>query len=335
MFEFVQSRNKKLKPTRLVYIARIASFLIHVMIIAILIRFPELLEGGKFKKFHPLSFFYHMMNPQTAKQEDLDWRTVAVLSPNKMPMPTPETLKKLLKNSKKEEEPKSPKIRVRWGDEQKAAIESLSHQPIRPPDQRTSKPASQAAEAASNANSNNGHSETKPTPPAVNPPAAPAAQLPPTPLNKDAMSFPTPAVKNTPPPNATADVHRPLDSPSPTKPQAKIFEDEQHAIANPGSGFFNTDGFPLGEYTTRIKERIEGNWLIPSFLKHSKGNTTIIFYIKKDGGYEECRIIASSGNKSLDIAALKAVMDSVPFPPLPKGFPGNRIGAKFVLSYNQ
>ncbi len=97
------------------------------------------------------------------------------------------------------------------------------------------------------------------------------------------------------------------------------------------------DGFPLNEYANLIKERIKGNWFIPSNLKNSQGHTTIVFYIGKDGRFSNARIepSASSGNTSLDLAALKAIMDSNPFPPLPKGFPRDRIGAKFVLSYNE
>ena len=85
------------------------------------------------------------------------------------------------------------------------------------------------------------------------------------------------------------------------------------------------------------KGTIKGSWLIPSHLKDSQGHTTIVFYINKDGRSSGARIeaSASSGNNALDIAALKAIMNSNPFPPLPKGYPGDHLGAKFVLSYNE
>jgi TonB family protein len=121
----------------------------------------------------------------------------------------------------------------------------------------------------------------------------------------------------------------------PQKDTVKVFEDEQKAIRSPDSGFFDTKGFPLGEYANLIKERIKGKWFIPSNLRNSQGHTTVVFYIGKDGRFTDARIVSSSGSSSLDLAALKAVMDSNPFPPLPKGFPGDHVGAKFVLSYNE
>ena len=98
---------------------------------------------------------------------------------------------------------------------------------------------------------------------------------------------------------------------------------------------FDTKGFPLGEYAGIIIERIKGNWSIPSNLRHAQGHTTVIFYIDKNGQYTGLSIVGSSGSSSLDYAALSAIIGSNPFPPLPKGFPGEHVGAKFVFSYNE
>jgi outer membrane biosynthesis protein TonB len=49
----------------------------------------------------------------------------------------------------------------------------------------------------------------------------------------------------------------------------------------------------------------------------------------------DARIVVPSGSNSLDLAALSAIVGSNPFPPLPEGFPADRVGAKFVFSYNE
>jgi TonB family protein len=139
---------------------------------------------------------------------------------------------------------------------------------------------------------------------------------------------------NPPPVPLAASPAKPTNPPQ-AQPGAKVFEDEQKAIHAEGTGLFETKGFPLGEYASIIIERIKGNWMIPSNLRNSQGRTTVIFYIDRDGRFTDARIVTFSGSRSLDLTALNAVIESNPFPPLPKGFPGARIGAKFVFSYNE
>ena len=114
-----------------------------------------------------------------------------------------------------------------------------------------------------------------------------------------------------------------------------MFENEQKAIRSSESGFFDTKGFPLGEYASLIVERIKAKWNIPSHLQSFQGHTTVLYYIDKNGRYENARIVTSSGSNSFDIAALMAVIESAPFPPLPQGFPGNHIGHKLVFRWNE
>ena len=115
----------------------------------------------------------------------------------------------------------------------------------------------------------------------------------------------------------------------------QVFRDRESAIRSQGTGFFDTEGFPIGDYATIVIERVKGNWLIPSNLRNSQGRTTIIFFIGRDGQYLDAQIVVPSGSPSLDIAALSAIIGSNPFPPLPDGFPSDRVGAKFVFSYNE
>jgi TonB family protein len=136
-----------------------------------------------------------------------------------------------------------------------------------------------------------------------------------------------PADKSTTPADAAAA--------APKAGQAQVFRDQQSAIRSQGSGLFDTKGFPMGDYATLVIERVNSNWFIPSYLRNSRGSTTIVFYIARDGHFLDARIVVPSGSNPLDLAALSAIVGSNPFPPLPEGFPADRVGAKFVFSYNE
>jgi TonB family protein len=235
--------------------------------------------------------------------------------------------------------PGLPPINLRWGEEQKKALADLPPMPKVRQDPKPTvilPPPNEAAPAGTSAG-NSTQSSNNAASGAQNDPNAgkkgTANLTPPVPPSK------TESASNTPPASIPDGVKQPSTITPPTKDSLKVFDNEQQAMRSLESGFFGADakGFPLGEYANIIKERIKEKWYIPSNLKNSQGHTTIVFYINKNGQYSGARIeaSASSGNDKLDIAALKAIMDSNPFPPLPKGFPGDRLGAKFVLSYNE
>jgi TonB family protein len=336
MFDFVISKDQQRRSPTRIFASWVVSCLVHVCFLLMLIQYPQLLRGGMYHHFRPLSAIANLFGT-TPPDDDSNWRTVTVL---RTPMiePSAATLKKYLKDWN-QEGPESPPIRIRWGNEQKKALQNLPPMPriIQKPNapDRLPPPNETPATGASAGNS----TESKPGSSSSTVPQA----------DQNAGKNGT---VNLPPPGPAAEPEvagnmAPSSIPQGIKPQpvtpqpkdsVKIFENEQKAIRSSDSGFFGVpEGFPLGEYANLIKERIKRKWFIPSNLKNSQGHTTIIFYIGRDGHYSNARIeaSASSGNTSLDLAALKAIIDSNPFPPLPKGFPGDRIGAKFVLSYNE
>ena len=110
---------------------------------------------------------------------------------------------------------------------------------------------------------------------------------------------------------------------------------QQTGVRLQGDVLFDTKGFNLDEYARMVKDRCEEHWLIPSNLRTFQGSVTIVFYITKEGQVTGAKIEVSSGNDSLDISALTAVWESSPFPPLPRGFPAERVGARLVFAYNE
>jgi protein TonB len=249
-----------------------------------------------------------------------------------------------------------PPVRVRWGNEKQGEDSSIPKarpvpgvQEPKPVDASTTEkpaaaaPATEPATTASGGGGSQGVQVAGVDPtagkgtiylPAPQPGSdvKPVKKVPETSSNTAPTSIPSGISPPTPSPLSLAP--KPAN-PAQAKAGSKVFEDEQKAIRTEGSGLFDTRGFPLSEYANLIIERVKGNWLIPSNLRNSQGRTTVVFYIDRDGRFTNARIITSSGSSSLDLAALNAVIESNPFPPLPKGFPGDHVGAKFVFSYNE
>ncbi len=332
MLDYAISRNRQRRPAKRVYASWIASCCLHFLMLMTLIQFPQLLQGGMYHRFRALSSIQDLL----AQDENENWRTVTVLRDHSpMMAPSAATLRKYAYDWNKKDSG-APPVRIRWGNEQKAALNEASTPVPRPKPQQPLPPAS----------------ETSVAPPVFSPATNPAPSsgrdtaetesggrkgfyLPPPgeePKQKvdlDADSAPG-SIPNSKPSAGASGAQK-----NPNKPEARIFENEQQALRSPEGGFFDTKGFPLGEYANLIIERIKGKWFIPSHLRDSQGHTTVVFFINKEGRFTDARIVASSGSDSLDLAALNAVMASNPFPPLPKGFPGDHVGAKFIFSYNE
>jgi len=70
----------------------------------------------------------------------------------------------------------------------------------------------------------------------------------------------------------------------------------------------------------------------PPILK--QGKVSIEFVVLTDGKVSGMRLHTSSGDVALDRAAWASITTSNPFPPLPKEFPGQNLGLRFVFFYN-
>jgi TonB family protein len=331
MFEFAISRNTRQRPTKRIIAACIVSCLLHFLGFAILVKNPELLRGGRYYQYQrPRGFTLIQRLFSRNPKEDEEGRVVTILRP--MVAPSAETLKKYMYDwNKKGDGP--PPVRVEWKNDPKIASnekaapmpkvkESKSPEISLPPNEVVS----------SGPESVQGNQDSTKHPGGV---ASGAPALTQTEPKKETVLLPPPGPA---PKTEIADNKAPSAIPDKIKsttPPVKIFDNEKQAIRSPGTGFYDTKGYQLGDYAKRIIDRITGKWFIPSNLKHSQGRTTVVFYIDKDGRFSGTRIVTGSGNNSLDLTALNAIIESDPAPPLPKDFPGDHIGAKFVFSYNE
>jgi TonB family protein len=333
MFDFAISQTERRRPGKRVFASWILSCLVHLLTLLLLIQFPQLLQGGMYHRYRAFPLISNILGPKSEDDTE-SWRTVAVLKdPSHMSAPSAATLKKYMYDwDKKESGP--PPIRLSWGDVEISRpdlppvprIRQDSESPdisLLPNELAATGPSSaaNAGETASEGFAAQSGEEAKKKEPAYISSQKPAPE--------------TELAENTAPKKIPDSIGRSTEIPPAEKDDIRVFEDEQKAIRSPDSGFFDTKGFPLGEYTNIIVERIKGKWFIPSNLRNSRGNTTVIFYIDRDGQFMDARIVMSSGSNSLDLAALNAVIESNPFPPLPEDFPGDHVGAKFIFSYNE
>jgi protein TonB len=81
---------------------------------------------------------------------------------------------------------------------------------------------------------------------------------------------------------------------------------------------FNVKDMRYLPYLRRLKERIESIWIYPpdAATRGIYGDLIIKFTIKKNGSLGAIELIRTSGHKSLDDAALRALKEAEPFWPL-------------------
>ncbi len=98
----------------------------------------------------------------------------------------------------------------------------------------------------------------------------------------------------------------------------------------------DTQGVDFGPYLQRILQDVKDNWyhLIPESAEMKKGKLAIEFAITKDGKVADMRLVASSGDVSLDRPAWGSITASNPFPPLPSNFTGPFLALRFRFYYN-
>jgi TonB family protein len=340
MFEFAISQQQRRPVSRWFFASWIASIMGHILVVILLIQFPQLLGRG-LGNWIRNPFLFSVKTPSEPQ-----WRTVTVLGGNKGPMamPSTSTLKELAYDWQAHQgiQPSSP-IRLRWsgeisdqGSDRPAPATKLTQgleEPKPVPQPGVARSEEAMAETTTAAQEGSGTRTRTVALPAPEPPPEPKPATA-KPAETAGMISPVGIPKELPPPNPPVQP-KVTSSVQSKSPPAQIFENEQKAIKSEGTGFFDTKGFPLGDYASTIIERVKGKWFIPSNLKNHQGRTTVIFFIDKDGRCNDAHIVNASGNGSLDLAALNAIIGSNPFPPLPRGFPGERVGAKFVFAYNE
>jgi TonB family protein len=96
-------------------------------------------------------------------------------------------------------------------------------------------------------------------------------------------------------------------------------------------------GVDFRPYLVRILASVKQHWLsvMPESVKLGRrGKVAIQFSISRDGAVPKLVIAEFSGADALDRAAVAGISASVPFPPLPSEFKGDRIVLQMNFAYN-
>jgi len=101
----------------------------------------------------------------------------------------------------------------------------------------------------------------------------------------------------------------------------------------------DTQGVDFGPYLSRVLDAVRRNWytLIPEEARAplmKRGKLAIEFVILPDGKIAGMRLVAPSGDVSLDRAAWGGITGSNPFAPLPSEFHGPYLALRFRFYYN-
>lgn len=112
-------------------------------------------------------------------------------------------------------------------------------------------------------------------------------------------------------------------------------------LGSPGSAvelLTNAQGVDFRPYLIRVLNEVRQHWqaILPESVTRlgRRGTVAIQFAIDRQGGVPKLVIAAASGADALDRAAIAGISASVPFPPLPADYKGDRIVLQFNFAYN-
>lgn len=109
-----------------------------------------------------------------------------------------------------------------------------------------------------------------------------------------------------------------------------------------GSGFgggsgepFAVESFPFTYYLQMVSDKISSNWFTSLVDPGSSGQfqAQVYFRIFRNGQVSDLKVESSSGVQAFDLAALRAVQSSSPFPPLPNEYNGQYLVIHLIFEH--
>lgn len=94
-------------------------------------------------------------------------------------------------------------------------------------------------------------------------------------------------------------------------------------------GSLDNPDFTYGYYLDRLLSLIDAQWQRPAMGGGVKA--VIFFRIGRDGSMTDLQVEQSSGYNPFDLAALRAVQNAAPFPPLPRAYKHQDLGVHLIV----
>jgi protein TonB len=104
-----------------------------------------------------------------------------------------------------------------------------------------------------------------------------------------------------------------------------------------GTGALTVDvgDFPHAWYLRQVLQKVEEHWQRQGQSREPEHKPLLMVEIQRDGSIRPPRVEKSSGNAFYDQAALRAIVEASPFPPLPQDWtkPSLRVMFRFELAH--
>lgn len=155
---------------------------------------------------------------------------------------------------------------------------------------------------------------SQPAAPVVKPQAKQKAKAPAKAAGKPAPPRPSMVSKNVLPELDTKKhAAKAAEETAPAQPSAAAGKKQESvAVAS------TTSEFQFPPYLLIVRDKVERNWSPPPGVKGA--TVKVMFKVLRTGRVGDAKLVESSGNFYFDQAAMRAILASSPFPPLPEGF---------------
>jgi TonB family protein len=167
-----------------------------------------------------------------------------------------------------------------------------------------------------------------PTRPAPQLPEMPARELPRVaakPGQKELPSLTPPSLPGRTGPITASREAAPPPPPAPLGRPAGVAQGSGAAASAEGD-------FPFQWYLTAVQRKVYEQWTQP--LNSTQGQkTVVVFEIARNGEVGRARVEKTSGDTTYDLAALRAVTDANPLPPLPEQYKGTMLRVHFGFEF--
>jgi TonB family protein len=104
------------------------------------------------------------------------------------------------------------------------------------------------------------------------------------------------------------------------------------SVTGQGALTFDVSDFPYAWYLRQVNEKVSAQWQRQNQISEPQQKPQIYIEIQRDGTIRSPSIVKSSGNALYDRAALRAVMEASPFPPLPQDWSKPSLNIQFTFN---